>query len=75
MLLSTYVRELRALLSQHGDLEVEKWMPAKGRHEAPVPKVAYRRVFESSRGSIEVVPQFYHPDDNPVQCGDPVIRV
>ena len=34
---SVYIEMLQELIAEHGDLEVEKWMPAKGRHEAPAP--------------------------------------
>lgn len=75
MRLSVYIASLQFLLERFGDLDVEKWLPARGRHTAPSPTVAYTRRFDSTRGAVEVVPQFWHHDDNPVQKGDPVIRV
>jgi len=74
---STYVEMLQELIAQHGDLEVEKWMPAKGRHEAPAPFLAYRRKYAASRDhAAGGVGSFYHPEtDTPSQKGDPVIRV
>ena len=70
--LSEYIECLQALEREHGGmLLVQKWMPAKGRHDAPLPKLAYARKFE--RGGV---PAFYNPaHDNEVQKGDPVIRV
>jgi len=75
--LDTYIKRLQELRVEHGNLPVEKWMPAKGRHNAPMPELAYQRLYDkkSGRGSEELVKQFYHCDDNPVQKGAPTIRV
>lgn len=74
---SLYIEMLQELIAEHGDLEVEKWMPAKGRHEAPPPFLAHRRKYATNcviaAGGIG---SFYHPEtDAPTQKGDPVIRV
>lgn len=70
--LGDYIAALQALEAVHGPLvSVEKWMPAKGRHEAPMPTLAHARKYVRGDGQ----PAFYHPTDNPVQKGDPVIRV
>ena len=38
------IAALEELERKHGPLvSVEKWMPAKGRHEAPLPVTAFRR--------------------------------
>lgn len=72
MMLVEYIAVLQALAEKHGGmLEVEKWMPAKGRHSAPFPELAVGRRYERGR-----VPQFYNSDhDTPTQAGDKVIRV
>jgi hypothetical protein len=77
MRLSQYIATLEALRQEHGDLEVEKWMPAKGRHEAPDPVLAFRRRFATTRDTqAGGVGSFYQPDhDNLTQKGDPVVRV
>lgn len=70
--LREYINHLQALESEHGPLlQVEKWMPAKGRHPAPRPTLSYARTYPSRGG----MPAFYHESDNPVQKGSPVIRV
>ena len=79
MRLVEYIVALQRLADEHGGgLEVEKWMPAKGRHSAPTPELAYARRFDSRRGGPPDTPptaQFYNKHDNPVQKGAPVIRV
>lgn len=72
MTLGDYIKHLQDLAVVHGTmLDVEKWMPSKGRHEAPVPVLSYVRKYE--RGGV---PAFYHPpSDTPAQKGAPVIRV
>ena len=70
--LRDYIAALEDLERKHGPLvSVEKWMPAKGRHEAPFPVLAFKRRYDARNG----VPAFYHESDNPVQKGDVVIRV
>jgi hypothetical protein len=75
--LDTYIKRLQELRAEHGNLPVEKWMPAKGRHSAPLPELAYQRRYDKPKGCSggELVGQFYHCDDNPVQKGAPTIRV
>lgn len=76
MTLLEYVRHCQRLLDEHGpDLEVEKWLPSMGRHTAPAPVLAYRRVYPARRLGEAQVPQFYNHNDNEVQKGEPVIRV
>lgn len=73
---SLYVQLLQELIAQRGDVEVEKWMPAKGRHEAPAPVLAHTRKFVTHRDHhMGGIGSFYHETDNPNQKGDPVIRV
>ena len=71
-MLIEYIAALQKLADEHGPtLDVEKWMPSKGRHEAPMPTLQHARRYERAG-----VPQFYNPaHDNPAQKGDPVIRV
>ena len=72
MILSDYIRLLQAIEAKHGGfLEVAKWMPAKGRHSAPAPELAFVRSYHGGGG----LPAFYHESDNPVQKGGPVVRV
>lgn len=73
MFLSEYITHLQTLAKEHGGmLEVEKWMPAKGRHSAPPPELAYSRKYPARAG----LPAFFHePTDNEVQRGTPVVRV
>jgi len=81
MNLSEYIRALQHLEAAHGgSLDVQKWLPAKGRHDAGVPALAYKRAYDRSGARLfddgHGVPHFYNPEhDNPVQKGDPVIRV
>lgn len=73
---SVYIQLIQELIAQHGDIEVEKWMPAKGRHEAPTPVIAFTRKFITHRDHhMGGIGSFYHETDNPNQKGDPVIRV
>ena len=75
--LDEYIAKLCKLRELHGgSIEVEKWLPAKGRHPAPDPQLAYKRRYNKKGSSEECgIPQFYHVDDNDVQRGDPVIRI
>ena len=77
MLASVYAKMILELVAKHGDVEVEKWTPAKGRHEAPEPTLAFRRRYATSRdAAVGGVGSFYHAgSDTPAQKGDPVIRV
>mgnify|MGYP001561854595 CR=1 FL=1 len=73
--LDAYIEELLKLRSQHGGtLRVQKWMPAKGRHGAPIPVLAHERTYDKhpDHGGAAF---FNAEHDNPVQKGDPVIRV
>lgn len=71
-----YIEVIKELVAQHGNLEIEKWMPAKGRHEAPAPTLAHTRKFVTHRDHhLGAIGSFYHETDNPNQKGDPVIRV
>lgn len=77
---SEYIRELQHLLEIHGDLEVEKWMPATGRITAKPPTLAYRMIVQDGpRGGTaamrEGVKSFWHPTDHPRLKGDEVFRV
>ena len=73
---SAYIELLQELIAEHGDIEVEKWMPAKGRHEAPTPTLAHARKFVTHRDQhMGGIGSFYHETDNPNQKGAPVIRV
>lgn len=75
--LSEYIVELQKLEREgHGNLPVQKWMPAKGRHNAPAPVVAFTRVWPAKRGTEDPSPQFFNEEnDTPAQRGDPVIRI
>lgn len=73
MILDDYIKYLELLRKTlgRGDVEVEKWMPAKGRHAAPAPAIAYAR--RHQRGDV---PAFYNPPhDNEVQKAHAVIRI
>jgi len=75
--LDEYIAHLCKLRDEHGgQLEVQKWLPAKGRHAAPVPVIAYKRTYDKKGSAGEVSPQFYNKEhDNPVQRGEPVVRI
>lgn len=75
--LDEYIAELEKLRAVHGGrLYVQRWMPSTGRAAAPTPSLAFKRAYDAKRISEHKAPQFYNPDhDNPVQKGDPVIRV
>lgn len=72
MTLGDYIKALQAIEAAEGPLvSVEKWMPAKGRHEAPPPVLANARRYERGRA-----PAFYSEGhDNPTQKGQVVVRV
>lgn len=79
--LDQYIEELVQLRARNpgsGSWPVEKWMPSKGRHTAPLPTVAYRaasRVGWGPRGAL-LLPAFWQPGhDRPEDKGDAVIRV
>lgn len=72
-MLDDYIAMLQLLrkTAGRGDIEVEKWMPTKGRHTAPLPALAHARKFE--RGGV---PAFYNPPhDNEVQKAHLVVRI
>lgn len=73
--LREYIDALEALEREHGPLiSVEKWMPAKGRHDAPIPVLAFVRKHTTIRGVG--IPFFYHePTDTLAQKGQALIRV
>lgn len=79
--LDQYIEELIQLRAQHpgsGSWPVEKWMPSKGRHTAPLPAIAYRlarRICHGQRVMMQP-PAFWQPGhDRPEDQGDAVIRI
>lgn len=77
MTLSEYIVRLQELEARHGgNLPVQKWMPAKGRHDAPTPMLANARTYPAKRGSEVPIMAFFNEEhDTPAQRGDPVIRI
>lgn len=80
MRVSEYIRALQCLLEQHGDLEVEKWMPSSGRIAARPPTLAYRMIAQDgprggSTAAREGIQSFWHTSDHPRLKGDKVFRV
>jgi hypothetical protein len=74
--LDEYIAMLEDLRRLHGgSIRVQKWLPSRGRHGAPDPQIAYKRVYDARRLCEVKAPQFYSPADNPVQQGEAVIRV
>lgn len=70
--LADYIQELQLILQTHGNLPVEKWLPARGRHGAPTPQIAYRRNYP--RGQ-QKTPAFWNQHDTEAQRGEPVVRI
>lgn len=75
--LDEYIAMLQKLREQHGGaLRVQKWMPSTGRAGAPDPRLAFKRTYNTKRLGDVKAPQFFNAQtDNPVQKGEPVIRV
>lgn len=75
--LDEYIAELEKLRAEHGGrLNVQRWMPSTGRAGAPLPKLAYKRVYPAKRLQDHTTAQFFNEQyDNDVQRGEPVIRV
>ena len=71
-LLFDYIAELQSIAAQHGNIPVEKWLPAKGRHGAPAPRIAYRRNYP--RGQ-QRTPAFWNEHDTEAQRGEMVVRI
>lgn len=76
--LDEYIEALQALRASHpeaGKLQVQKWSSARGRHDAPAPKIAYKKIKPVAGTAVEIK-QFYQEGyDRPDEKGDPVIRI
>lgn len=73
--LHEYIAELQVMRDKHGgNILVQKWSAAKGRHNAPLPKVAYTICKKAGHAVIHV-PAFWSEHDHPDQKGFPVIRL
>lgn len=81
MLASQYAQLILDLVAKHGDKEVEKWTPSKGRHTAPAMVLAYRMTgLDGPRGGVgrtdpNALAGFWSPHDNPKLKGEEVFRV
>ena len=76
--LDEYIARLEALRAEHGGtVLVQKWMPSKGRHHAPEPKVAFALVKTVMKGRVAIpAMQFWQKDaDRADEKGPAVIRV
>ena len=78
MTLDEYIKHLQALRELlPGDTPVQKWLPAKGRHNAPVPTVAFAKTFRAVGSDRRVaVGQFWQDHfDLPNEQGHRCVRV
>lgn len=78
--LDQYISDLLALRKANpgsSTWPVEKFMPSKGRHRAPLPTVAYRqqKMVKTSNGVKPVLGNFWSSFDPPEEKGEPVIRL
>lgn len=71
---SEYLAVLQRLIQEHGDLPMQKWTGALGRHDAQGPVVAFERV-EDPKGGRPPMSGFWHPTDPAWRKGDKVFRV
>lgn len=72
MKISEYVRRLEAIITEHGDLEVEIDSPFIGRIEASAPTIAYRGVLRGRQNKPRFWDKF-HDDDQ--YRGERVVRI
>lgn len=78
MTLDEYIKLLMELREQMpGDTPVQKWLPAKGRHHAPPPKMTFAKTYKLPHGERRVpVGQFWHEGfDLADERGYRVVRV
>jgi hypothetical protein len=69
------LQRLRAALFAGGGLVVQTWSPSRGRHNALLPKVAYKKLI-LVRGTRHAIGQFWQENyDKPDERGDPIIRI
>lgn len=70
MKLSTYIAQLKTLLEEHGDLEVQASQYGE-RQSAPAPVLAYERLLQGT----EHKPRFFSQYDHDERRGALVIKV
>lgn len=75
MTLDDYIRHLQALRElMPGDTSIQKWLPSKGRHQAPIPTVAFAKTFPPFGSERrKAVGQFWHeffdlPGEQGIRC-------
>jgi hypothetical protein len=79
--LNQYIEELVKLRDANpgsGHWPVEKWLPSKGRHTAPLPQVAHRlaRSILGGQRTMMLPTAFWQPGhDRPEDRGEAVVRV
>lgn len=70
--------KLRAANPGSGSLPVEKWLPSKGRHAAPLPVIAYRlarKILNGQRTMMLPTAFWQEGHDKPEDRGEAVIRI
>lgn len=75
--LDEYIHLLTRLRDTYGgDIRVQKWTAAKGRHGAPAPVIAHVKVM-SIPGNYPMVPAAFYQEgyDDPKHQGPQVVRV
>lgn len=81
VLLDDYIAHLKQMRERHGNLPVQKWTVAKGRHAAPLPELAYEGMLPTltkQGGGVELREgrHFWRESyDKPQHRGRPVVRV
>ena len=75
--LDEYIAKLQALREMYGgDIPVNRWSPAKARHSAPDPYLAFTKKIPVGPKVMHSIPAFWQQGfDAPNEKGDPVIRV
>lgn len=75
--LDEYMAALARLREQvGGQVLVQKWMPSKGRHHAPMPHIAHGKVLDGQKvKGVPIAGQFWQTQDGPSCKGPLVIRV
>lgn len=71
MKISEYIKELKNLKAEHGDLEVETYFFGR-RKEANPPEIAFRKKLKVRR---DITPSFWGTYDGEDSKGDKVIRI
>lgn len=71
MRISQYIKVLKKIMEEHGDLPVEKY-GFSGRHDALPPEIAYRKILTGRQSK----PDFWSKHSDPIGAmGDTVCKI